>query len=38
MNFFRDFNLNDPYFVVPVLMVLMIVVWIVALFSDRPPE
>jgi hypothetical protein len=38
MSFFHDFDPNDPYFVVPVLMVLMIVVWIIALFSDRPPE
>ena len=35
--FFQEFNINDPYYVVPILMLLMIVVWIVALFSDRPP-
>jgi hypothetical protein len=38
VSFLRDFNINDPYFVVPVLMGLMVVIWIVALFSDRPPE
>ena len=35
--FLNDFNINDPYYLVPLLMLLMIVVWIVALFSDRPP-
>jgi membrane protein insertase Oxa1/YidC/SpoIIIJ len=36
--FLKDFNINDPYYVVPLLMLLMIVLWIVALFADRPPE
>ena len=35
--FLNDFNINDPYYLVPALMLLMIVLWIVALFSDRPP-
>ncbi len=38
MSFLRDFNLNDPYFVVPVLIVLTIVIWMIALLSDQPPE